>query len=316
MEKSEIKLSTLCELFGKRRQAFYQRNKYIYREAAKEDILLQMVEKERKLMPRLGGRKLLHLIQPKLKGELHLGRDLFFDFLRNNGLLVRKRRYRARTTFSNHWLRKYPNLITGFQPDQAHQLWVSDITYIDTEEGFAYLSLITDAYSRKIVGWALGNTLEAKHSVRALKMALRQLPKGIKNVIHHSDRGVQYCCDDYVKILINKLFRISMTENGDPRENAIAERVNGILKDEWLNSMTFKTKEEARPHVEKIIKIYNQFRPHDSLDRNTPCFAHAKQGVLTRRWKNYYKAKENISFDEPKDVKAENCPLIGALIKQ
>lgn len=298
MENSAINLSSLCELFGKRRQAYYQRNKYVYREAAKEDILLQMVEKERKLMPRLGGRKLLHLIQPRLNGELSLGRDLFFDFLRNNGLLVRKRRYRARTTFSNHWLRKYPNLIAGFEPNQAHQLWVSDITYIDTEEGFGYLSLVTDGYSRKIVGWELGSTLEAQHSVKALKMAMRQLPKGKINIYHHSDRGVQYCCDDYVKILIKNHFRISMTEKGDPRENSIAERVNGIIKDEWLNRLTFKTLDEARSQVDRIIKIYNQFRPHDSLDLNTPCFAHANQGVLKRRWKNYYKRKETISFDE------------------
>ncbi len=294
-----MNLDTLCELFGKSRQAYYQRKNYVYKEAAKEDLLLQMIEKQRKLMPRLGGRKLLQLIQPRMNGELTLGRDLFFDFLRNNDLLVRKRRYRAKTTFSNHWLRKYPNLIVGFEPEQAHQLWVSDITYIEIKGGYGYLNLITDGYSRKIVGWELGNTLEAKHSVKALKMAIRQVPKGIVNIFHHSDRGVQYCCDDYVKILTQNKFRISMTENGDPRENAIAERINGILKDEWLNGLSFNTIEIARSQLNGIIRIYNEFRPHTSLDMNTPCFAHSKHGVLKRRWKNYYKRKEIVSFDEP-----------------
>ncbi len=294
----EMNLDTLCGLFGNSRQAYYQRKNYVYKEAAKEDLLLQMIEKQRKLMPRLGGRKLLKLIQPKMNGELTLGRDLFFNFLRNNDLLVRKRRYRTKTTFSNHWLRKYPNLIVGFEPEQAHQLWVSDITYIEIKGGYGYLNLITDGYSRKIIGWELGNTLEAKHSVKALKMAIRQVPKGIINIFHHSDRGVQYCCDDYVKILIRNKFRISMTENGDPRENAIAERVNGILKDEWLNGLRFNTIEEARSHLSRIIRIYNELRPHSSLDMNTPCFAHAKHGVLTRRWKNYYKRKQTISIDE------------------
>ena len=165
-DKPEMKLDTLCELFGKSRQAYYQRMNYVYKELAKEDLLLQMIEKQRKLMPRLGGRKLLKLIQPKLNGELGLGRDLFFDFLRNNDLLVRKRRYRTRTTFSNHWLRKYPNLIVGFEPERANQLWVSDITYIEIKDGPGFLNLITDGYSRKIVGWELGDTLEATHSVK------------------------------------------------------------------------------------------------------------------------------------------------------
>ena len=159
-------------------------------------------------------------------------------------------------------MRKYPNIIKDLVPQRAHQLWVSDITYIETKQGFGYLSLITDAYSRKIVGWALGSTLEAKHTISALKMALRQLPKGVRDVIHHSDRGVQYCCEDYVKILKENHFRISMTENGDPLENSIAERVNGILKDEWLNHIKLETLEEAHKELTQIIKTYNGQRPH------------------------------------------------------
>lgn len=260
--------------------------------------MLQMVQKQRKLMSRLGGRKLLELIQPELPEELYLGRDLFFEFLRERNLLIRKKRYRTRTTFSNHWLRKYPNLIKGFTPERANQLWVSDITYIVTAEGFGYLSLITDAYSRKIVGWALGDDPKAEHTIKALEMSLKQLPKGIRNLYHHSDRGVQYCCAEYVKILKKNHIQISMTENGDPLENAIAERVNGILKDEWLNQMKLETRSEARSQLEQIIKIYNEVRPHSSLDMKTPKAAHGMEGKLKIRWKNYYKRKNDINEKE------------------
>jgi len=260
----------------------------VYNEEVKTEILLQLVGKERKLMPRIGGRKLLLHIQPNLPAELYLGRDSFFEFLREQGLLIRKRRYRARTTYSNHWLHKYPNLIREFVPERAHQLWVSDITYIETKEGFGYLNLITDAYSRKIIGWDLGATLEAKHTVKALQMAINQMPRGIKGVIHHSDRGVQYCCSDYVKVLNKNHFQISMTENSDPRENAIAERVNGILKDEWLNQMKLTSLRHATNQLEQIIMIYNQNRLHGSLDMKTPEYAHNQSGKLKKHWKNYY----------------------------
>jgi transposase InsO family protein len=243
-------------------------------------------------MPRIGGRKLLRLIEPDLPEELRMGRDSFFDFLRENGFFVRKPRNRVRTTYSNHWMHKYPNLVKDFMPTGANQLWVSDITYILTSEGFIYLSLITDAYSRKIIGWALGDTLQACHSVVALNMAIAQLPRGIKRVFHHSDRGVQYCSNEYVKILNKKKFRISMTESGDPRDNAIAERVNGILKDEWLNQMKLGSIQQASSELREIIRIYNQQRPHSSLDMMTPKEAHNQSGELKKHWKNYYYNKE------------------------
>jgi transposase InsO family protein len=236
---------------------------------------------------------LLQLIQPGLPQELLLGRDSFFEFLRDKGLLIRKRRHRVRTTYSNHWLHKYPNLIKEYTPQKAHQLWVSDITYIETKEGFSYLSLVTDAYSRKIVGWEAGATLEAKHTVKALEMALNQLPKKSREVIHHSDRGVQYCCDEYVKLLMKNHFQISMTENGDPRENAIAERINGILKVEWLNQMKLESRTEAIEQLKQIIKIYNQNRPHSSLDMKTPEFAHKQSCVFKKHWKKYPYRKDN-----------------------
>ena len=300
-------MDALCDLFGKSIQAYYQHSKYIFKEEVKTEILLQLVEKERQLMPRIGGRKLLVCIQPRLPAELYLGRDSFFEFLRDKGLLIRKRRYRVRTTYSNHWMHKYPNLIKEFIPEKAHQLWVSDITYIETREGFGYLNLVTDAYSRKIIGWELGATLEAKYTVKALQMALKQLPKGTRNTIHHSDRGVQYCCSDYVKVLTKNHFQISMTENGDPRENAIAERVNGTLKDEWLNQMKLESLEEATKQLERIIWIYNQDRPHSSLGMNTPEYAHNQSVTFYRQWKNYYKNNKSCeqkinSFVQPSEA--------------
>lgn len=290
-------MDTLCDMFGKSRQAYYQRSKYNYKEEVKEEILLQLVEKQRELMPKLGGRKLLELIQPRLPTELNIGRDSFFDFLRRHGLLVGKRRRRVKTTYSNHWLRKYPNLIKEFVPTRANQLWVSDITYVETVAGFVYLNLITDAYSRKIVGWAIGETLEAKYTIEALRMALKQLPKGTEGLIHHSDRGVQYCCGEYVKVLNKNHVQISMTENGDPRENAIAERVNGILKDEWLNQMKLKSIENAIKELRRIVQIYNSCRPHASLDMKTPEYAHSQSGVFKKHWKTYYKTAQTAVSD-------------------
>lgn len=281
-------------MFGKSRQAYYQRIRYTYKEAVKAELLLQMIDKERQIMPRLGGRKLLVKIHPNLPPELQIGRDCFFNFLRDNQLLVRRRRNQVRTTFSNHWLHKYPNLIKEFEPKSAHQLWVSDITYIETCEGFIYLFLITDAYSRKIVGWHISETMEADNAVIALRMAISQLPRKTKHLFHHSDRGVQYCSQKYVKILEKNTVQISMTENGDPLENAVAERINGILKDEWLKDMKGMSKYNVKKQTAYIIEIYNTQRPHSSVDMLTPDQAHKKRGTLKRHWKNYWKSNERI----------------------
>lgn len=251
-----------------------------------------MIDEERQMMPRLGGRKLLFKMQPKLPPELQIGRDCFFNFLRDNQLLVRRRRNQVRTTFSNHWLHKYPNLIKEFEPKSAHQLWVSDITYIETCEEFVYLFLITDAYSRKIVGWHVSETMEADNAVIALRMAISQLPARTEHIFHHSDRGVQYCSQKYVKILEKNSVQISMTENGDPLENAVAERINGILKDEWLKDMKGMSKSDVKKQTARIIETYNTQRPHSSVDMLTPDQAHKKEGTLKRHWKNYWKSKE------------------------
>lgn len=238
-------------MFGKSSPGYYQRLKYDYQKALEEDIVLKLVNHFRLKMPRLGGRKLFLLVKEQLPNEVKLGRDKFFSVLRKHHLLVKPRRIRPRTTNSYHFYRRYPNLIKEFEPISAHQLWVSDITYISTDDGFKYLSLITDCYSRKIIGWELSSDLKAAHSIRALRMAIKQLPKGIKGVYHHSDRGIQYCSHKYVNILHKRGFKISMTESADPRDNAIAERINGILKVEWLYDIKFLNLEQARSYISK-----------------------------------------------------------------
>lgn len=284
-------MDTLCGLFGKTRQGYYKKKKHGTAEAFQGELILQMIALERKSMPRLGGRKLYFKICPDLPEDLQMGRDRFFAFLKENNLLVRRTRYRAITTMSGHWLRKYSNLIRDFVPGGPNQLWVSDITYVVTAEGFVYLFLITDAYSRKVVGWSLSKSLEAKNAITALDMALGQLPTTGTPLIHHSDRGVQYCSSEYVKTLDKRNINISMTENGDPLENAVAERVNGILKTEWINDIKLKSLKDAMSQIKGIIAIYNSKRPHSSIEMLTPEQAHSENRPLKRLWKNYYKRK-------------------------
>lgn len=285
-------MDALCELFGKTRQAYYKNKKTTFKESIVEDLIITLVMKIREKQKRLGGRKLLGLISPLMPEGENIGRDAFFDLLRRNGMLVRKRRTRAFTTNSFHWLHKYPNLIKGFSPQRPNHLWVSDITYIKTAAGFVYLYLITDAYSRKIVGWHLSQTMEAQNALEALYMALSQLPANIKEIIHHSDRGIQYCSSKYVNCLQKHGIKISMTENGDPYENAIAERVNGILKTEWLYDMSLKNVVEAKKALKHIIAIYNSERPHSSVQMLTPNQAHQMTGALKRLWKTYKRKKQ------------------------
>lgn len=281
----------LCSLLGYSRQAYYQHIRVQAQEALQEDLLVQEVVRIRKTQKRIGARKLLIMMNVFMQQHaIGIGRDAFFEILRNQGLLVRKRkRSKPQTTFSNHWLRKYQNLIIGFVPNAPNQLWVSDITYIHLEEGFAYLSLITDAYSHKIVGFYLCEDLSAKGCVLALRMALKNNPLQ-DNLIHHSDRGLQYCSHDYVDLLGGNGIKISMTQNGDPLENAMAERVNGILKDELLE-ICYPTFAQAQVAIASAINTYNFQRPHSSVDMLTPVVAHTKTGELKKHWKNYYAIK-------------------------
>lgn len=216
------------------------------------------------------------------------GRDAFIEILRKHGLMVHLRRRRHyRTTDSNHNYRKYPNLIADVVPMRPNEIWVSDITYVETEEGVCYLSLITDAYSHKIVGWAVGPTLETIYPLQALQMALATIDDDTAcHLIHHSDRGCQYCSDAYVAELRKHGISISMTQSGDPLENAVAERANGILKTEWLYKMTIATRDECQAVLERIIGFYNTQRPHMSIGMQTPDVAHTQYGQQRRCWKN------------------------------
>jgi transposase InsO family protein len=275
-------------LLGYSRQSYYQGIKFIQQKAYEADIVIDEVLRYRKHQKRLGTRKLLHEMQGFLEAHnFQIGRDAMFNLLAERGLLITKRKRRGCiTTLSKHRFKKYPNIIKGFIPIAPNQLWVSDITYIHLSDDFAYLSLITDAYSHKIVGFYLSEDLSAKGPLKALKMALTGNPD-CKNLIHHSDRGVQYCCDEYVKLLQSNNFKISMTENGDPLENPLAERVNGILKSELLEEVfvDFKIAQQA---IAVACSTYNHLRPHGSIDNLKPVEAHLRTGELNKRWKNYY----------------------------
>ncbi len=287
-------IQTLCSLLGYSRQAFYKFIKQSEKEALQHDLILQEVLRIRKTLKRLGTRKLLFKMEGFMREQhIEIGRDAMFDLLATHKLLIRKRKRRVPvTTFSDHWMRKYPNLIIDFIPTAPNQLWVSDITYITLKDDVAYLSLITDAYSRKIVGFYLSETLSADGCIKALLMALKNNPQ-LGRLIHHSDRGSQYCCADYVSILDKHFVKISMTQSGDPLENAIAERVNGILKDELLEKI-YINYQEAKQAIAAAISIYNYQRPHSSIDMLTPIEAHLREGELKRRWKNYYSKKKEV----------------------
>lgn len=258
------------------------------------ELVLQEVVRIRTQQSRVGVRKLHHMMASfAQEHSVEMGRDALYELLREHSMLVRRRRRRGpRTTFSAFWMKRYPNLAKDFEPNASNQLWVSDITYIRVKEGFAYLSLITDAYSRKIVGYHLNKDLTARGPVAALRMALRN-NRERDGLIHHSDRGLQYYSSEYMKLIGDKI-RVSMTEKSDPLENAVAERVNGILKQELL-AKSYTSFLEATRQVKQAVSTYNHLRPHLSIDMLTPAEAHAATGPLQRRWKNYYSANNFLS---------------------
>ena len=293
-------LARLCTLFGVTRQAYYEAALHESRTNISHMIVLTLVSEFRDDISVLGTRKLLFMLTPELeKHGIKLGRDQLFDLLRFHGLLIRKRKRMVKTTDSHHWLKKYPNLVKGILLSAADQLWVSDITYIRTLDGFSYLSLITDAYSRKIMGYALYETLEAIGPTEALVMAIKQRQQTSPFIlIHHSDRGVQYCSSEYVNILATENIAISMTQSGSPYDNALAERVNGTIKNDFSPKTVYQHHLEAKKAIAKIIQVYNQKRPHASVDYLTPDAAHLQQGSLKKRWKPYYKPKKQMEVKE------------------
>jgi putative transposase len=278
-------IGKICGLFGKTRQAWYVQQWSAEDDTLRDTVVLKRVKEIREQMPRIGTRKLYGMLTKTLQ-----------EHKIKIGMLVRRRkRKKVSTTDSNHPFRKYPNLIRELQVIHPNQLWVSDITYIRLIDEFCYLSLVTDAYSRRIIGYCLYPTLQKEGPVTALNMALSSLPATtVESLIHHSDRGRQYCCDAYVNVLMEKKVRISMTEKGDPYENALAERVNRTMKEEFLLDRGFDSFELAVASVSKAVNTYNTLRPHDSCNHLTPDQAHQQQGTLPMRWKK--KKKKELIF--------------------
>lgn len=274
-----------CSLFGYTKQAYYKcstgsRHRLIKEQQAKEAVL-----QIRRQMPRIGTRKLHFMLKEKFKtAQIKIGRDKLFTLLGSEGLLIIKRRKYTVTTNSKHWMHKYPNLIKDLIVHRPEQLWVADITYLETLDGNSYLHLITDAYSKQIMGYELCNDMEASSTLKALQMALgnRQYQELL---IHHSDRGLQYCSKLYVNHLLKNNIQISMTENGDPYENAIAERMNGILKDEFGLGEKMNGLQEAVHQARQSIQTYNHLRPHLSCHYLTPLQMHQQQNIILKTWK-------------------------------
>lgn len=256
------------------RQAYYKGLKEGERLSVQRELILGLVRDVRRSNKKLGGKKLYHLLGVDIHGiDSSMGRDKFFDLLRENGLLVERRRKYAVTTDSYHRFRVYSNKLEGFKASGPHQAWVCDITYVRIRSGFVYLFLITDAYSRKIVGWDLNSSLGLEGALQSLVMAIKQCPNPV-GLIHHSDRGFQYCSNEYVGRLKARGIAISMAEAGNCYENAMAERVNGILKGEYGLEETFTDEKEARQAVKEGIKAYNEQRPHWSLGLQIPAKVH------------------------------------------
>lgn len=270
-----MSIRSLCRQVGMSRQNYYKSRKYRQRKQIDESFILELVRNERALQPKLGCRKLIELIRPELsKAGVKIGRDLFFELMAIQELLIKRRKRSVTTTNSRHRFKIYGNLLKAFEKTGVHQVLVSDITYIRTDDGFVYLSLVMDAYSRKIVGYDCSDSLEVEGCLRSLKKAISQLPSG-HEAIHHSDRGSQYCCHAYVNELSGAGLRISMTEENHCYENAQAERLNGILKQEYMLGETFLTKPDAYLAVREAVELYNTRRPHQALGYQIPSMVHA-----------------------------------------
>ena len=276
-------------------QAYYKHGNTDLRKLADEAFCVEFIRRVRQKDRGIGGGKLWKMYRKEFGDEHSVGYNRFYDIIEKYDLKVRKRRRRAKTTDSGHDLPLYPNLVKELIPLRPNQLWVSDITYmlvyLNAETGeynFCYLSLVTDYYTKEIIGWCVGETLETKFAIEALGMALGRLGgKPAVDLIHHSDRGVQYASYDYTMLLKKHHIKISMTECGDPKDNAVAERVNGIIKNELLMGMAFFSIEEVRSALKVAIDFYNNERPHMSLDWKTPAEAALCTGELEKKWKSY-----------------------------
>jgi transposase InsO family protein len=291
---THINIGVICRWFGISRQAYYQHEWSLSEEVFQCDLLLEEVREIRKNHKKIGVRKFQEMLRSFMhENRIKMGRDTLFDLFSAHGMLIRTRKRRVNTTNSHHWLKKYPNMIIDFIPSSPNELWVSDITYWEIQGRFVYISLITDAYSRKIIGYHLSENLRAEETIKALNMALSGLKKRAETseqLIHHSDRGSQYCSTQYVDLLKKNYIEISMTQSGDPLENAIAERVNGIIKGEYLLNYKCKNIEDARKRLAEAVSLYNKERPHSSIGNFTPEVVHSQYhqigNKIKRLWKN------------------------------
>ena len=281
-----------CHLFGINRQVYYRSVRRRACKQTKAGKVVDMIMEIRKSMPRIGARKLYHLLFDELQ-QLKIGRDKFFDILRANHLLIQPKRSYHVTTNSHHRFRKHRNLIVDMVMDRPEQVWVSDITYIGKREKPCYLSLVTDAYSKKIMGYHVADNLNTESSLNALKMAVKSRKDKELGLIHHSDRGLQYCADDYQYMLTKNNIKCSMTNNGDPYENAVAERINGILKQEFMIDTYHQDLVIMKIIVQEAIGIYNNQRPHYSNYMLTPQLMHNQNKIQMRT----YKTKNSSKFD-------------------
>jgi len=301
-------------LFGKSRQAFHQMEMRRTKETVDKEVLLVYIKEIRKQQPRLGTRKMYEMLQNVMKtNAIKIGRDKLFLLLKGHNLLVKKRRKHVVTTDSNHVYKRYANLIKEYIPTGPEQIWASDITYLSIENGFVYLSLVTDLYSKRIMGYNVYPTLETAGPLGALKIALKNRMHPASKLIHHSDHGIQYCCQEYISVLESNQIQISMSARGNPYENAMAERVNGILKYEFYLNRYFRNLEEVQLVVKDTIRVYNSLRPHASCDNSTPEQAHRCEGVLRKRWKNY-KQKNQPKEIEP--ISEEVKLVLAQLLKK
>ena len=297
-----ISIAQICRWFEITKAGYYKGLRRIEKKDTKTELIVQKVKSIRSNHQKMGGRKLFKKIDSfLLEHRIKLGRDAFFSILGEYNLLIHKRRTRVKTTYSYHWLKKYKNLIIDFVPTAPNQLWVSDLTYWKVNNSFLYISFITDAYSRKIVGYHVAESMEAIHSVAALLKALTEIDHIAEGMIHHSDRGSQYCSSKYVELLKSKGIQISMTESGDPRENAIAERLNGIMKDEYLLPVEVENFQQALEVLKNSVKLYNTDRPHMSISYLVPEQVHNSKVdlILEREWKNKkYKQIQQLNTHE------------------
>lgn len=288
-----MSIAYACSLFGYNRQVYYRsKNRFSIKRQRAESVL-SLVNSIRCKMPRLGGKKLYHILESDLK-KLGVGRDKLFDILRANHLLIKPKRQYYVTTNSHHRFRKHKNLIENMKPSKPEQIWVSDITYIGSRDCPIYLALVTDSYSKKIVGYDVSDSLCAKGAARALYMAIEKRQYMDRKLIHHSDRGLQYCSDEYQKILHLHKVQCSMTEKYDPYQNAVAERINGILKQEFILDNKIDNLDIMKNLISDSIRIYNNERPHLSCNMNTPKFMHSQSDIEIKTYET--KSSRDSSF--------------------